>query len=254
MESSPGPHRGFAGGDGEAAASVGPLDWAVRVTGAAGWPPAVRRVALGASGPGSTVLGVQGLTGGAQALHHWVRSDGRALGGACCPQDQLALEGSLALASKVPEVSAPGTPETRTGPPQGPEATPVAPPGQLVRGAAPVRRGAPRPPHYCSAATPTTGPEPLCGGTFGNHRKVQREHKTHPDPTSGQQPCSLSVLSHQSETNSSQRSQKTEKQDLSASPPVPCSCPPAARPPRRLSARGPALAGVRPPASQGTSP
>lgn len=102
MESSPGPHRGFAGGDGEAAASVGPLDWAVRVTGAAGWPPAVRRVALGASGPGSTVLGVQGLTGGAQALHRWVRSDGRALGGACCPQDQLALEGSLALAGKVP--------------------------------------------------------------------------------------------------------------------------------------------------------
>lgn len=107
MESSPGPHRGFAGGDGEAAASVGPLDWAVRVTGAAGWPPAVRRVALGASGPGSTVLGVQGLTGGAQALHRWVRSDGRALGGACCPQDQLALEGSLALAGKVPEVSVP---------------------------------------------------------------------------------------------------------------------------------------------------
>lgn len=115
MESSPGPHRGFAGGDGEAAASVGPLDWAVRVTGAAGWPPAVRRVALGAWGPGSTVLGVQGLTGGAQALHRCVRSDGCALGGACCPQDQLALEGSLALAGKVPEVSAPGTPETGTG-------------------------------------------------------------------------------------------------------------------------------------------
>lgn len=121
-----------------------------------------------------------------------------------------------------------------------------------------MRRGAPRPPHYCSAATPTTGPEPLCGGTFGNHRKVQREHKTHPDPTSGQQPCSLSVLSHQSETNSSQRSQKTEKQDLSASPPVPCSCPPAARPPAspplssrsgRLRLRAPARDAPRPAAA-----
>lgn len=102
MESSPGPHRGFAGGDGEAAASVGPLDWAVRVTGAAGRPPAVRRVALGALGPGSTVLGVQGLTGRVWALHRWVRSDGRALGAPAVPRTSSPWKAALHWPARSP--------------------------------------------------------------------------------------------------------------------------------------------------------